>query len=277
MRGFHLRYQVGSISRTLQNYFIRFSGSRRSLFWVKVGVFDNSYLFQVPLDQVLINHSSHLLFLRKNAKKEEGVMHEIEQVYTHPNFGPGKESAVIYDFELVNLKTPITYNKAVQPICLPHKNRDFDDVDCVITGWGNVDGVTRTKPKYLKQGEIKAMSNEKCAKYWPGTRDASELCAGGKDVTGCNGDSGGPLVCKNYHTNNWELAGVVSYGSANCPLMTKPTIFGRVTHVLDWIYDTTMGKVVAPKGIARIAKTEQDPKYATKKINRRNMAITVDL
>ena len=50
----------------------------------------------------------------------------------------------------------------------------------------------------------------------------------------CTGDQGGPLVCKDAVTNEAIVAGVISW-SEDCG--TKPGVYSRVTHVLDWIQD----------------------------------------
>ena len=67
------------------------------------------------------------------------------------------------------------------------------------------------------------------------------LCAGfggNATVSGCHGDSGGPFVCQTGSDGQWELHGVVSWGSNRCDAQHSYTVFGRITEMRDWIDDT---------------------------------------
>lgn len=61
------------------------------------------------------------------------------------------------------------------------------------------------------------------------------------NLDSCTGDSGGPLVCKN--NENYEQAGVVSFGSANCGSRNTVGVYQRVSKYLKWIADKTGVKI----------------------------------
>ena len=69
--------------------------------------------------------------------------------------------------------------------------------------------------------------------------EVSMFCSDASTGKGhCAGDQGGPLVCKDNANDNANdkaiVAGVISW-SEDCG--TKPGVYSRVTHVLDWIQD----------------------------------------
>ena len=64
------------------------------------------------------------------------------------------------------------------------------------------------------------------------------ICSGDGGVTrksGCHGDSGGPFVCQ--VNDRWELHGAVSHGSPRCSSSETYTVYARVTHFKNWIYE----------------------------------------
>jgi len=62
------------------------------------------------------------------------------------------------------------------------------------------------------------------------------LCAGEElgGVDSCQGDSGGPLVVWNGASSQWELAGIVSWGTG-CAEPHKFGVYTRVSEFIDWI------------------------------------------
>lgn len=200
-------------------------------------------------------------------ENEEGTLYKIAEVYNHPDyFNKDKQRnrilrkyTVLNDFTIVKTATPMQFSDKVSPICLPTKQMTFTNADCVVTGWGKVDGegykTGEWEPTVLQQAEVKAYDFDTCVKYWglsydqkPKIHKEGQVCAGAPGKSACNGDSGGPLVCKDYAgtygSPKWYLAGVVSFGSAECPVDpgSNPTIFGRVTYILDWIEKVTSGQ-----------------------------------
>lgn len=58
--------------------------------------------------------------------------------------------------------------------------------------------------------------------------------AGGKDA--CNRDVGGPLTFKT--DNDTYLIGVMSFNE-NCAEPNRPSVYGRVPHIMEWIQFVT--------------------------------------
>ena len=169
---------------------------------------------------------------------EEGIQYSGESVHTHPQYG-SSQGAPSYDFQIIKLAEKIKFNDKVQPICLPEETEQFEENDCILTGWGFTDGWEQTDPQFLMQAKLPTMTNTECDRRWGGI-DESMICAGNGISSACNGDSGGPLVCKNS-AGFYQLAGVVSWGQQGCTPNNLPSVFGRVTSVLDWIEDVRAG------------------------------------
>ena len=71
----------------------------------------------------------------------------------------------------------------------------------------------------------------------------SHICVTSGEVgkSSCMGDSGGPLVRSLETTSEevWQLAGVVSFGTANCGNVDLPLGFTRIDgEVNTWLRDT---------------------------------------
>ena len=56
----------------------------------------------------------------------------IEKIIKHPDYAWLSSD---YDLALIKLRSPLTYNMRVRPVCLP--KRDFPSgTKCYVTGWG---------------------------------------------------------------------------------------------------------------------------------------------
>ncbi|KAM9299529.1 chymotrypsin-like elastase family member 2A [Gastrophryne carolinensis] len=145
------------------------------------------------------------------------------------------------DISLIKLAQPIEYDDIIQPACLPPAGYILQhNVGCYVTGWGNVQ-TGGPAPDALQQGLLLVVDYANCSQsdWWGGTVKTNMICAGGDGiVSSCNGDSGGPLNCLNEQ-GNWEVHGVVSFGSSlGCNYYKKPSVFTRVSEYNDWISTT---------------------------------------
>uniref|UniRef100_A0A2K5QIG9 Ovochymase 1 n=1 Tax=Cebus imitator TaxID=2715852 RepID=A0A2K5QIG9_CEBIM len=150
------------------------------------------------------------------------------------------------DIALVQLSSPLEYNSAVRPICLPDSTEPpFSSKICAVTGWGSIsrDGGLASR---LQQIRVHVLESKLCEYTYysahPGGITENMICAGfatsgEKDF--CQGDSGGPLVCR-HENGPFVLYGIVSWG-AGCVQPWKPGIFARVMVFLDWIQSKING------------------------------------
>ncbi|XP_017966795.2 trypsin-1-like [Drosophila navojoa] len=142
-----------------------------------------------------------------------------------------------YDFTLLQLQEPIEFDETKQPVKLPKQGQEFEDGEmCYVSGWGDTRN-TEESDEFLRQVQVPLVNQEECNKKYNrynGVTD-SMICAGypegGKDS--CKGDSGGPLV-----NGDGVLVGVVSWGHG-CGVSNYPGVYGRVSHVREWIREHT--------------------------------------
>ena len=59
----------------------------------------------------------------------------IEKIIKHPRYSAYENHD--YDLALIKLKTPLTFNQRVRPVCFP--KFDFSSgTNCYVTGWGHL-------------------------------------------------------------------------------------------------------------------------------------------
>jgi len=159
-------------------------------------------------------------------------------VIMHPQYNSG---TLEYDFGLLELDTPFTFNSCVGAIPLP--TADVSDGDsCWITGWGTLRS-GGSQPDVLQEAQVNVISNQRCMDdfdYGQGMITDSMLCAQGRNANGgitdaCQGDSGGPLVCQ--QGGQFVIQGATSWGYG-CAGATAPGVWARVWNQLDWIQST---------------------------------------
>merc|ERR1711962_565907 len=160
------------------------------------------------------------------------------------NTNPGYQFEAITgldnDFVILKLNEPLELDENVKPACLPPSNylqEDSTENLCYTNGWGITDYDYEDHPDTLQFVRVPTVTQTDCIDaYSENQISKSMICAGypegGKDA--CTNDSGGPLVCYNSNNGKAILVGVVSW-SGGCALPNKFGVYGRVTHVLDWI------------------------------------------
>jgi len=162
----------------------------------------------------------------------------VAQIVDHPSYTDASGSG--YDFSLLKLSTPITFNNKIRPACLPTATSgDFAGVDAIVSGWGTTSS-NGNQATSLREVTVQTMTNTQCRQSYGSTINTSMLCAavngGGKDS--CQGDSGGPLTTN--VSGRYTLIGVVSWGRG-CALAAYPGVYARMTSVSSWITATTAG------------------------------------
>ncbi|XP_026567922.1 serine protease 27-like [Pseudonaja textilis] len=168
----------------------------------------------------------------------------IRQIIPHPNY-TGNDN--MFDIALVELNSTVKFTKYILPMCLPESSVKFpDNTSCWVTGWGSTTSRGDLNPlQTLQEVELFIINTDICNSAYNLLNISilphspvmpSMICAGsfngGKDS--CQGDSGGPMVCKCDESDNWLLAGIVSWG-AGCGMAGVPGVYTSVAYYADWI------------------------------------------
>ncbi|XP_012498580.1 PREDICTED: kallikrein-15 isoform X1 [Propithecus coquereli] len=174
-----------------------------------------------------------------NLRKRDGPeqLRAVSRVIPHPGYEARSHR---HDVMLLRLARPARLTPQVHPVALPTRCPSPGEV-CVVSGWGlvsnNEPGTTGSPesqvslPDTLHCANISIISDTSCNKDYPGHLMSTMVCAGAEDggTDSCEGDSGGPLVCRGV------LQGVVSWGDVPCDTTTKPGVYTKVCHYLEWI------------------------------------------
>ncbi|XP_037082241.1 transmembrane protease serine 3-like [Pollicipes pollicipes] len=169
----------------------------------------------------------------------------VSSVIVHPSFS---NESLAYDVALLRLSRPlnfVAYSNQVAPACLPARlTEQYVNRLASVTGWGGA-AANSTPSDVLRELNVRIISNSACQAA-RGTAASSVLCAlstrRGHGL--CTGDAGGGLTYCNRR-RRWEVVGVVSAGEL-CGATTAPGIYTRVTSVLSWIRECTVGATTCP-------------------------------
>ncbi|KFP28998.1 Transmembrane protease serine 9, partial [Colius striatus] len=140
------------------------------------------------------------------------------------------------DIAVLELATPLVFNKYIQPVCLPLAVQKFPvGKKCIISGWGSLQEGNVSMPEILQKASVGIIEQKICNFLYNFSLTDRMICAGfleGK-IDSCQGDSGGPLACE-LAPGVFYLAGIVSWG-IGCAQATKPGVYSRITKLRDWI------------------------------------------
>uniref|UniRef100_A0A2K5ZB33 Transmembrane serine protease 9 n=1 Tax=Mandrillus leucophaeus TaxID=9568 RepID=A0A2K5ZB33_MANLE len=185
----------------------------------------------------------------------------LRRVVLHPLYNPG-----ILDFDLavLELASPLAFNKYIQPVCLPLAIQKFPvGRKCMISGWGNMQEGNATKPELLQKASVGIIDQKTCSALYNFPLTDRMICAGfleGK-VDSCQGDSGGPLACEEA-PGVFYLAGIVSWG-IGCAQVKKPGVYTRITRLKGWILEIMSSQPLpmsTPSTTRTLATTSHPPR-----------------
>ncbi|KAL7476221.1 hypothetical protein ACHAW6_002096 [Cyclotella cf. meneghiniana] len=173
-------------------------------------------------------------------------------VVYHPDYEiyyTGNDVAILF------LPTPM-YN--ITPVKLNNDGRvpvaNGSPLD--VSGWGATKGRRpRGYPDIPYAVSLDYVSNDDCSKKpfrWP-EQDISNtmMCAWKDEKSACYGDSGGPVVLGRDGSDSGPLTpveqvGIVSWGVLRCASnkwsKSYPSVFTRVSEVIDWVKDTVCAR-----------------------------------
>jgi uncharacterized repeat protein (TIGR01451 family) len=171
-------------------------------------------------------------------------------IIINPDYDPDLYDS---DIALIRLETPAVITEGedgglpVQPVDLVAQDAgSLVGILSTVTGWGNrlgqPDPGGSDYPETLYQVKLPIVSNEACSQAFENNylyADITDnmMCAGfiykgGHDS--CYGDSGGPLVIQDPGSEEWQLAGLVSWGYG-CGLPGLPGVYTRVSEFTTWV------------------------------------------
>nr|XP_033811914.1 transmembrane protease serine 9 [Geotrypetes seraphini] len=163
------------------------------------------------------------------------VRANIKEIIKHPSYNVDTAD---YDVAVLQLESPLTFNKYLRPICLPSATHTFPvGKKCIISGWGYLREDNLVKPEVLQKATVALLDQMLCRGLYNNAVTERMVCAGyleGK-IDSCQGDSGGPLVCEEP-SGRFFLTGIVSWG-IGCAEARRPGVYVRVTKVRNWILD----------------------------------------
>lgn len=161
---------------------------------------------------------------------------QVDQVITHENFSPYDQS-LSNDIALIKLRGSVEFNDFVRPACMPTEDRNFENVELIVAGFGKTE--SSEKSRFKLKTEIVGVSNQACQNVYANDMIAitsNQICAlGTSGQDSCTGDSGQPLIYANSKTSRLEVVGVVSYGPSPCGEFERPGVYTRVAPYLNWI------------------------------------------
>ncbi|XP_032039460.1 ovochymase-1 [Aythya fuligula] len=202
-------------------------------------------LEQKLLKSLVVTVGEH--HLQRVDRQEQSI--PVLHVFIHPGFN--QLHYMDCDVAVLHLQHPARLGDEVQPICLPHRDEDFEaGMLCVTSGWGKVSEGAGALAPVLQEVELPLIDSPTCSALLRAMDlppvQGSMLCAGfpdgGRDA--CKGDSGGPLACLRTG-GTWTLAGVVSWGVGcargwdasrrSTTARGSPGVFSRVAALMDFI------------------------------------------
>uniref|UniRef100_A0A9L0JJV5 Ovochymase 1 n=1 Tax=Equus asinus TaxID=9793 RepID=A0A9L0JJV5_EQUAS len=149
------------------------------------------------------------------------------------------------DIALLFLKHKVKFGIAVQPICIPHRDDQFEEgILCMASGWGRI-SETKEYSNVLQEVQLPILDDRTCNTVLKDMNlppvGRTTLCASFLDGEK-HWDSGSPLVCRRDN-GIWVLVGITSWGAcaSNCaPLRNNhrrasPGIFSKVFELTDFI------------------------------------------
>lgn len=178
--------------------------------------------------------------LGSNTYNSGGTYHFVDAVQRHSGYGDSPTP----DNDLMLLHLSGAATQAPLPLITPLESSLWaPGVAATVIGWGQTasGGPVSTK---LREAQVPMVTDASCATAWnpsppqrPPFRPTTMVCAGAAATDACNGDSGGPLMVPRQGV--LVLAGVVSWGAAQCATPGVPGVYVRVgaPALNQWIRD----------------------------------------
>ncbi|OXA64580.1 kallikrein 1-related peptidase b11 [Folsomia candida] len=174
-----------------------------------------------------------------------GKRRSVKSVHPHPKYKPPH---LLYDIAILKVENPFVLGNTIRPIPTQQATRLPAETECILSGFGYVDGSKDEKRRDQTYARIKVRVNKLCADKY-GSKDYNSnlaTCGGGHGASMCYGDAGGPLHCKSPTGYGRVLYGIASFASPgtdkNQPCNNKNVgVFTRAPSFDGWIQECTAG------------------------------------
>ena len=203
---------------------------------------------------------SKVIIGRYDLSTDEGTVHEVAQLISHPDYNDRTSDN---DIALIKLATP----SDAETVALIGRTEAFaaPGGDFTVAGWGLLEEGGQASDIQMEV-DVTILSNLACQVNYDGTGVVitdNMLCAGRLGRDSCQGDSGGPGMVRDFARGIMRQAGVVSFG-IGCARAQFPGVYARVARYLDWIEDNTTaadgraGGVVPPPEFCACDDDDED-------------------
>ncbi|XP_040172379.1 uncharacterized protein LOC120905555 [Anopheles arabiensis] len=182
----------------------------------------------------------HVGQIHLNQTSEYTQTFDVREIVKHPGFS---KASIIHDIALIKLRTNISMNRYVQPVCLWTMDSALELIvgkNGTIVGFGLSE--RDVVSEQLKQATIGVVDPYTCIasdRVVYGTHLTLDMfCGKGQNgVSACNGDSGGGMFFE--VSGRWFVRGLVSFtparGSSGLCDPLKYTVYTDVAQYVEWI------------------------------------------
>ncbi|XP_034472873.1 phenoloxidase-activating factor 2-like [Drosophila innubila] len=148
------------------------------------------------------------------------------------------------DIAVLLLRSELSLNHHIMPICLPRKYEYPNTERCFVAGWGKDKFTDSATSNVLRKVDLPIIDHTTCERQLWKTHltryfrlNQSFVCAGGeKEKDTCTGDGGSALFCPLVdHPGQYYQLGIVSWG-LDCNYEGVPAAYANVPHLLSWVH-----------------------------------------
>ncbi|CAG7734699.1 unnamed protein product, partial [Allacma fusca] len=184
--------------------------------------------------QLAISIGDHDLKTKSETNSE---IRRVSRIIVHASYNT---RSLENDIALLQLDSPVEYNKNIGPVCLPlnHAGKTFTNEKAITSGWGTMKEGSSSTPDVLQSVGLDVISNQECAKKYPNLMSNNKMCTLTPYKDACQGDSGSSLDFYDPQSKFYIVIGVVSFGTG-CARRETPGVYTRVTQYNGWIQENT--------------------------------------
>ncbi|XP_063709055.1 trypsin 3A1-like [Culicoides brevitarsis] len=153
------------------------------------------------------------------------------EIILHPKYDyDSYRNTTLFDFALVKLGTPLSFNRKVQAAKLPRHEDVPIGIMAQVCGWGSKNEEPVVSPTLLCTS-AHILNNSYCDVLQKKIHLRPEMICTAR--SSCQGDSGSGLI------HHGTVLGIVSFTLGPCNYAAPPVVHGKVSEILDFIKNNT--------------------------------------